>query len=46
MGGDAYLLWDIIHDWNQDQCLTILGNCRKSHDPEQQIVDHRVRLYR
>ncbi|MFQ5690727.1 MAG: methyltransferase [Gemmatimonadota bacterium] len=27
-GGDAYLLSHIIHDWNEEQCLTILGNCR------------------
>ena len=28
-GGDAYLLSHIIHDWNEDQCLSILGHCRK-----------------
>jgi len=28
-GGDAYLLSHIIHDWNEEQCLTILGHCRK-----------------
>lgn len=27
-GADAYLLSHIIHDWNEDQCLTILGHCR------------------
>lgn len=27
-GGDAYILKLIIHDWNDDQCRTILGNCR------------------
>ena len=27
-GGDAYLLSHIIHDWNEEQCLTILGHCR------------------
>jgi hypothetical protein len=27
-GGDAYLMSHIIHDWNEDQCLTILRNCR------------------
>jgi hypothetical protein len=32
-GGDAYLLSHIIHDWNEDQCLTILGNCRKAMKP-------------
>lgn len=25
---DAYLLSHIIHDWDEDECLTILGNCR------------------
>jgi hypothetical protein len=27
-GGDVYILSHIIHDWNEEQCLTILGNCR------------------
>ena len=29
-GGDAYVLSHIIHDWNEDQCLTILGHIRKA----------------
>jgi hypothetical protein len=29
-GGEVYLLSHIIHDWNEDQCLTILGHCRKA----------------
>jgi hypothetical protein len=33
VGGDAYLLSHIIHDWNKDQCLTILGHCRKAIKP-------------
>ncbi len=28
-GGDVYLMSHIIHDWNEDQCRTILGHCRK-----------------
>lgn len=28
-GGDAYLMRHIIHDWNDEQCRTILRNCRK-----------------
>ena len=28
-GGDVYLLSHIIHDWSEEQCLTILGNCRR-----------------
>jgi hypothetical protein len=27
-GGEAYILSHVIHDWSEDQCLTILGNCR------------------
>jgi hypothetical protein len=29
-GGDAYLLSHVIHDWNEEQCLTILGHCRSA----------------
>ena len=29
-GGDAYILSHIIHDWTEQQCQTILGNCRKA----------------
>lgn len=29
-GGDLYLLKEILHDWNDEQCLTILRNCRKA----------------
>jgi hypothetical protein len=29
-GGDAYLLRDIIHDWEDDQAVTILTNCRRA----------------
>jgi hypothetical protein len=32
-GGDAYLLSHVIHDWNEEQCLTILANCRKAMKP-------------
>ena len=27
-GGDAYLLSNIIHDWDDDQAVQILGRCR------------------
>jgi predicted transcriptional regulator len=29
-GHDAYILSHIIHDWDEDQCLTILRNCRNA----------------
>lgn len=33
-GGDAYLLSHVIHDWNEEQCATILGNCRRAMKPD------------
>jgi hypothetical protein len=36
--GDAYLLSHIIHDWNEDQCLTILGHCRKAITPDGRLL--------
>jgi SAM-dependent methyltransferase len=32
-GGDAYVLSHVIHDWSEDQCATILANCRKAMRP-------------
>jgi hypothetical protein len=32
-GGDAYVLSHIIHDWDEERCLTILGNCRRALHP-------------
>jgi hypothetical protein len=32
-GGDVYLLSQIIHDWDEEHCLTILGNCKKAMKP-------------
>ena len=29
-GGDAYILKHIIHDWSDDECLTILGHCNSA----------------
>jgi len=37
-GGDAYLLSHIIHDWNEDQCLTILNHCRKVMKPNGRLL--------
>jgi hypothetical protein len=33
VGADAYILSHIIHDWNEDRCLTILGLVRKAMNP-------------
>jgi hypothetical protein len=32
-GADAYILSHVIHDWNEEQCLTILGHCRRAMNP-------------
>jgi len=37
-GGDAYVLSHVIHDWNEDQCLTILGHCRKAMKPDGRLL--------
>ncbi len=29
-GGDAYIMKHIIHDWNDEQCIAILQNCREA----------------
>lgn len=35
---DLYLLKTILHDWNDDQCVTILRNCRASARPGARAV--------
>ena len=37
-GGDAYILSHVIHDWDEDQCLTILGNCRAAMKPDARLL--------
>lgn len=37
-GGDAYVLSHIIHDWDEDQCLTILGHCRRAMGPSGRLL--------
>ncbi|WFU42791.1 methyltransferase [Bradyrhizobium sp. CB82] len=37
-GGDAYVLSHILHDWNDDQSLTILGHCRKAMRPDGRLL--------
>lgn len=38
VGGDVYILSHIIHDWNESQCLTILGNCRNAMKPSSKLL--------
>ena len=37
-GADTYILSHIIHDWDEDQCLTILGNVRKAMNPTGRLL--------
>jgi len=37
-GGEAYLLSHIIHDWSEEQCLSILGNCRRAMNPSSRLL--------
>jgi hypothetical protein len=36
--GDAYVVSHVIHDWSEDQCLTILGNCRRAMKPDAKLL--------
>ena len=36
--GDVYLLSQVIHDWNDEQAVQILGNCRKVMPSESRIL--------
>jgi hypothetical protein len=31
----------VIHDWSEAQCLTILGNCRRAMNPQWSLAYHR-----
>ena len=37
-GGDAYMLSHVIHDWTDDECATILGNCRAAMKPTGRLL--------
>lgn len=37
-GGDAYIVSHIIHDWSEEQCLTILGNIRRAMKPDGKLL--------
>jgi O-methyltransferase domain/Dimerisation domain len=37
-GADAYILSHIIHDWNDDQCLAILGHVRDAVKPTSRLL--------
>jgi hypothetical protein len=37
-GADCYVLSHVIHDWTEEQCLTILGHCRKAIAPNGRLL--------
>ena len=37
-GGDAYIMKHIIHDWDDDRALVILGNIRKAMNPGGRVI--------
>ena len=37
-GADGYMMKYIIHDWNDDQCETILRNCRQAMAPGGRVL--------
>jgi hypothetical protein len=37
-GADAYLMKHILHDWNDDQCVAILKNCRQGIVPGGKVL--------
>ena len=41
-GCDLYMLSHIIHDWSEEQCLTILGNCHRAMSPTSRLTHHRI----
>jgi hypothetical protein len=37
-GGDIYTLSQILHDWNDERCLTILSNCREAMGSDARLL--------
>ena len=36
--GDVYLLKQVLHDWDDDQCVTVLRNCARAMRPGGRVV--------
>ncbi|MFO1071006.1 MAG: methyltransferase [Geminicoccaceae bacterium] len=37
-GGDLYLLKQVLHDWDDERCRVILGNCREAMTAEARLL--------
>ncbi|MDQ4148488.1 MAG: acetylserotonin O-methyltransferase [Actinomycetota bacterium] len=37
-GGDVYIFSRVLHDWTDEQCVTILENCRRSISPDGRVL--------
>ncbi|CCK30250.1 O-demethylpuromycin-O-methyltransferase [Streptomyces davaonensis JCM 4913] len=37
-GGDVYLLREILHDWDDEQCVTVLAACRRAMPAHARLV--------
>jgi hypothetical protein len=37
-GADAYILKHVIHDWNDEECVTILRNCQKAMKEDGKVL--------
>ena len=38
VGGDAYLLSHIVHDWDEEHCLALLSSCRRAMAPGARLL--------
>ncbi|NJP97561.1 hypothetical protein HCN51_50460 [Nonomuraea sp. FMUSA5-5] len=39
VGGDVYVLKRILHDWDDDSCVTVLRHCRRAMVPGGRILN-------
>lgn len=37
-GGDVYFIKHVLHDWDDEHVLKILGNCRRAMSPESRLL--------
>jgi orsellinic acid C2-O-methyltransferase len=37
-GADAYIMKSVIHDWDDDRCVTILSNCRQAMKADGKVL--------